>query len=517
MLLRTATSTLAVLALTAPAFADVSPAEVWQSWVEYYQANGYSVTEGSREEAGDSLILRNVEFAYDAPDEKFEMRAVAPEISLLATGDGRVRTTLSDTIPLTLNAASTDEQVTLTGSLALHDSEFVTSGSAQDMVHDSRVGEAIFALQTMQIGDDTRDLPVSLSMVNMTAHQKMTRTDKVLFDVEMAADRLTLDADLADLDKIDGNGGDGPSSIKLSGSMSDLRGASTGVLPLDVDMATDLGAALRAGLDMSGNLAAGAGRFEFDVAGTDDDGQPQNLAGHYTIDGTDLSFGFSPDGLKYQGAIDSTEAEFTVTGLPAPISYALTETTFDVQMPVLKSDDPVPFKVAYSIGGLSLADGIWDMFDPGRVLPRDPASLDVDVTGLVRLSMDLFDPALAAGSDDSDDAVDTPVPFDLTELALNKIALAMVGASFDGSGELRVPEGGDMTQPVGTLNARIDGVNGLLDRLVQLGVIGSDEVAGYRMMLAMFARPAPEGDDALVSEFEFNENGEVFANGQQVK
>lgn len=540
MFLRTATSTLAVLALTVPAFGDVSPAEVWQNWIEYYQANGYNVTEGTREEAGDTLILRDVAITYAAPGDELDLRFVAPEISLLATGDGRVRTTLADTIPMSVRFTEDGEDVTLTGALTLRDSEIVTSGSAEDMTHDSRMGEVSLALQTMQTGATTRDLPVTLTIANLTSRQNVTRTDAMRFDVEMAAERLNLEADLADLGDAgtgdDGTGDDGsegsegPTRVKLSGVVNDLRGASTGVMPLDADPGTDMAAALRAGLDVSGNLAAGAGRFELDVAGTDAEGQPENVAGHYTVEGTDVSFGFGADGLKYQGAIDSTAAEFTVTGLPAPISYSMAETTFDVQMPVLKSDEPAPFKLAYSIGGLSLADGIWDMFDPQKVLPRDPASLDIDVTGLMRLTMDLFDPALAkaaeaagddaAGSDGMDatgDDAATPNPFEPTEISLNKIALSAVGASFDSSGELRVPESGDMTQPVGTLNARIEGVNGLIDRLVQLGVLNSDEVAGYRMMLAMFARPAPEGGDALVSEFEFREGGEIFANGQQVK
>lgn len=540
MFLRTATSTLAVLALTVPAFGDVSPAEVWQNWIEYYQANGYNVTEGTREEAGDTLILRDVAITYAAPGDELDLRFVAPEISLLATGDGRVRTTLADTIPMSVRFAEDGEDVTLTGALTLRDSEIVTSGSAEDMTHDSRMGEVSLALQTMQTGATTRDLPVTLTIANLTSRQNVTRTDAMRFDVEMAAERLNLEADVADLDDAgtgdDGSeGSEGPTRVKLSGVVNDLRGASTGVMPLDADPGTDMAAALRAGLDVSGNLVAGAGRFELDVAGTDAEGQPENVAGHYTVEGTDVSFGFGADGLKYQGAIDSTAAEFTVTGLPAPISYSMAETTFDVQMPVLKSDEPAPFKLAYSIGGLSLADGIWDMFDPQKVLPRDPASLDIDVTGLMRLTMDLFDPALAKaaeaagddaavsdgtgsnGMDATGDDGATPNPFEPTEISLNKIALSAVGASFDSSGELRVPESGDMTQPVGTLNARIEGVNGLIDRLVQLGVLNSDEVAGYRMMLAMFARPAPEGGDALVSEFEFREGGEIFANGQQVK
>ena len=514
MFLRTATSTLAVLALTVPAFADVSPAEVWQNWVEYYQANGYSVTEGARDEAGDTLTLRDVAFTYALPEGEFDLRVVAPEISLQATGDGRVRTTMSETIPITAEFNDDGDDVTLTGAMTTRDTEIVSSGTPAEMTHESRIGEMVLALQTVTVAEDTKQVPVSMTLTNLTRSEQFARTDALRFDAVIAADRMTVDADLSNLSEDE----DGPANIRISGSLDALRGAAAGVVPLDINPAENMVEALRGGMDITGTFAAETGRFEFDFSGTDDEGESKQVAGWYTIDGAELSVGLGEQGLKYQGAVDATAAEMVMPELPGPISYSLADTTFDIQIPVLKSDEPAPFKVAYSIGGLTIADTIWDMFDPQRVLPRDPASLDIDVTGLLRLTMDLFDPALARAAEaDADDEAASPQPFEPVELALNKLALAAVGASFDSSGELRVPESGDMTKPVGHLNARIEGLNGLIDRLVQLGVVGNEEVAGYRMMLAMFARPAPEGGDALVSEFEFREDGGIFANGQQVQ
>ena len=105
----------------------------------------------------------------------------------------------------------------------------------------------------------------------------------------------------------------------------------------------------------------------------------------------------------------------------------------------------------------------------------------------------------------------------LTELNVNKLALDAIGTKVDVTGALTVPEGGSIDAPVGTMHARLEGVNALIDNLVKLGILSQDEVSGYRMMLAMFAKPAPEGGDALVGEYEFKEGGQVFANGQQVK
>ena len=58
MNLRLTSSALALAAMTAPAFADVTPEQVWQSWLDYYQSIGYTVTEGKRDTAGETLTNR---------------------------------------------------------------------------------------------------------------------------------------------------------------------------------------------------------------------------------------------------------------------------------------------------------------------------------------------------------------------------------------------------------------------------------------------------------------------------
>jgi hypothetical protein len=63
MNLRLTSSALALAAMTAPAFADVTSEQVWQSWVDYYNSAGYQVTEGKREKAGDTLTITAFAFA----------------------------------------------------------------------------------------------------------------------------------------------------------------------------------------------------------------------------------------------------------------------------------------------------------------------------------------------------------------------------------------------------------------------------------------------------------------------
>ena len=591
MFLRTTSSAFALIAFAFPALADVTPAEVWQNWVEYYKANGYTVTEGAREEAGETLSLKDVAVSFAAPDDQGAVIFTLLEVTLTGTGDGKVRTTFAETSPFKIEFKDAEgDLITMNGSVVMKDAEIVSSGSAADMTHDTTASELSGALTTIVVPDEgEKPFPLTVALTNVKSMQHMVDGDLIKVDANLSADKMTFDGTFED------NSGDMPGKIAFTGSIDAIKGSGQAAIPKGGDIANDINAGLKAGLAMGGTMSAGAGQFNFDYAGKDEAGTDQTAKGSGKFDGFDLTADMSANGLSYQGGSDASSFEMTASDLPFPFSYSVANTTFDLQMPVMKSDTPVPFKFAYSLGGLTIADGVWDLFDGAKVLPRDPASVDIDVTGLAKVTMDLFDPAnmkameeAADGQTDTADAaaMDAPAnvdaapaetdaaatdtaaadteaaapeadaaaadadtaaadtdaaaaageadmaagdataeeaapemsqPFEPTEITINKFALDAVGAKVDVSGALTVPDGGTLDAPVGKLNARLEGVNGLIDKAVQMGFVPEDQVAGIRMMLAMFTKAAPEGGDALVGEYEFKEGGQVFANGQQVK
>ncbi|MBV0891963.1 DUF2125 domain-containing protein [Paracoccus sp. Z118] len=550
MYFRMTSSTLALLALTAPAFADVTPSEVWQNWVDYYKATGYSVAEGSREEAGDTLTLGDVVFSMDMPDGDFAF--TIPQVVMQATGDGRVRTGLADQSTGTLRTVDEEgRDVNIAFTVQLPGAEVVSSGTPEDMTDEGSIPTLTVTVDEVRTQDQTFADPVRITSADMTYSQRMAKGDLMRAEFDVASGQTDMVLDVSGKDE---EGRDFTASGALS--MASLQSAGSGSFPVDASMDEDMAAALRAGMDMTADFQAGPMTASFDMNGVGEDGAPVTASMKAEVAGMTSQMGMSGSGVNFQLDSDAADVELTSADMPFPVTYSTEGTSMGLQMPVTQSDEPQPFKVTYSLNGLALGDAIWDLFDQGRVLPRDPANFELDVTGLVRVVQDVFDPAFieanaaaAEAEADAEDAADTDTtaaapeagtadqpsgntadtpetdtaaaepesPYEPVEVTINRFAIDAAGASVSATGDLRVPEDSGMDAPVGTISARYEGLNGLIDSLMQLGLVPQDQATAARMMLAMFASPAPDGGDVLTTELEFREGGSIFANGQQVK
>ncbi|MFC3119058.1 DUF2125 domain-containing protein [Jhaorihella thermophila] len=112
-------------------------------------------------------------------------------------------------------------------------------------------------------------------------------------------------------------------------------------------------------------------------------------------------------------------------------------------------------------------------------------------------------------------------PGELHALTINDLRLSAAGAAVTGKGDFTFDNSdlqsfGGVPRPEGTVKLQIIGANGLIDRLIQMGLVSEDEAMGFRMMLGMLAVPG-DGPDTLNSTIEVNEQGQVLANGQRIK
>jgi hypothetical protein len=298
--------------------------------------------------------------------------------------------------------------------------------------------------------------------------------------------------------------------INMKGNVLALAGTSTGNL-LDAAAMVNMSQALKAGFATDGSFTYGSGTFDFDVAEAADTTQ-----GTATIGSGNIVFAVDADRLNYGGG--AKDVAITVSGstIPVPaLAMSYGEAAFNLLMPVSKSDVPGDFAVLTRLIDFKLSDDVWSLLDPGKILPRDPATIVIDTRGKANWTVDIFDPAEAAKMD-----VDT-APGQIHALDVTDLTLRAIGGAVTGNGGFTFDNSDTTTfdgvpLPTGKLDLKIVGASGVIDNLIKLGVLPQDQAMAAIMMLGLFAKTVEGAPDTLTSTLEFRDKG-FFANGQRLQ
>lgn len=536
MFRRLATSSLAMAAMTVPALSEITPAEVWDQLIAENEAVGMTVTEGSRDEAGANLTITDAVFAYGSEASSIEM--TMPRVVLNETGDGAVRWVIEGDVTGTITENLPEgEAVTIPFTMTMPGNETVTTGSPEDLTHEYKADTITFTAELSV--DEGRDdpLPLVITMEGLTGTQRSVAQGagggrEIDFDGALNRLGFAIEGDVTDVET--GEAG----SVSAEYGIDDIALAGQVMMADAVyDLETQMDDALRNGMNIAFELgyAAGAGGFTF--SGTDTAGVASNGEGQISSGPGKLGFALSQDGLSYSASVEDSQNRISSSQMPFPIEYAVSSGAFDLDIPVLPSDQPAPFKLLTKIAGLTINDEIWALFDPTTQLSRDPADLNIDVEGDLLVTELIFTPPLASQPADepvagapapAEDEAATgsgmaemptmPQPPMPVRVALNDVSLKAVGAEAKLNGELRAPEGSTMSEAqVGTISGEFTGIEPLLTTLSGMGFIQQEQMMAARMMLTMFARPVEGEPDKLTTELEFREDGSIFANGQQVR
>ena len=121
----------------------------------------------------------------------------------------------------------------------------------------------------------------------------------------------------------------------------------------------------------------------------------------------------------------------------------------------------------------------------------------------------------------SEAAQSAEVKGELHAITLNKLQVTGGGADLNGTGDFTF-NNDDLTSfkgmpaPTGTMNLKLTGGNTLIDTLIELGVLPTDDAMGIRMALGLIT-VAGDGEDTLISDIEITDDGHILANGQRLK
>jgi hypothetical protein len=499
---RVSAAALLVLGLTAQgALADVTAEDVWQDWKGYLAGFGYEVT-GTPQSGAQGLVIPDLGLSQTLPEDGGRVEMRLGRIELRERGDGTVSVIYPESLPMALALTPAEgEAVTALLRMAHSGLEITASGTPGALRYVYSADDLRFDLGEVTVdGVPVDQLEAKLRLAGI-AGASVTQPEeggrRFLQDVTSGPVQY-------ELRFTDPEAG---SALDYAGEVQSLGYNARMHLPDGLD-ASDMSAALAAGLKLNGQLGFGAGEGRFSVTEAGETTRGTSSSARTELDGD-----FSAEGLAYGLLVEGLEAEVESDGLPVPMAYGIGRLGAKLSMPVTQSEAMQDFGLVLDLGGLTLSDTIWSMIDPGARLPRDPADLTVDLSGRGRLTADIFDPAKMEALTRSGES-----PGEIESMVLNRLLLSLAGAKLTGAGavELDPPQGNEMPPAEGTVDLRLEGGNGLLDRLIEMGLVPQDQATMVRMMAAMFAQ-ADEGEDTLTSRIELQKDGSIRVNGQRLR
>ena len=207
------------------------------------------------------------------------------------------------------------------------------------------------------------------------------------------------------------------------------------------------------------------------------------------------------------GQLTYDDVTIQAPGMPVPpFSASLESAVFALAGPLTQTEGPAPANITYEFNGLTVSDGLWGMIDPQGKIPRDPATLQINLDAMLQLKETLT--ALVARP--APPSMPTEVA-NIDSLTVNTVLLDIAGASVSANGALTFDNSGPFPMPNGALDVAINGVQGLANTLAELGLVPQQQVAGMMGMMMMVAQPTDQ-PDSFSSKIEV-QNGQVTANG----
>lgn len=498
------------LALCLPgtaAFADLTSVDVWSDWKDYMTSAGYDVS-ADEATSGGTLTITDLNMSMQLAEDEAEGTAniTMETLRFVEQGDGSVSIELPalTTINVTMNP-DVGEVATFRIDFDQTDPVMSATGDPGDLTYDYSASAAAMAMSGLTV--DGVPVPEDIAKVSFAMSDLAYTVQTAVGDMRTLAQDISiagLSYDVAFADP------EGEGTFKLVGAMQGIAMDGTGALPLDSDP-QDMNAMLSAGLDFDGTLTSAGGNYELTFDGPDGSGTANS-----TSEGGEISIAMDTDGLSYGVQQRNVDFNMLITEFPLPLSISAAEIGTTLLMPLQKSPDPQVFGLEVLLSDFTMSDMIWGLFDPSGQLPRDPASLLVDLSGQAKVLFNFLDPTQAAILEQTGAA-----PGELNALTLNALELDAAGAKLTGAGAFTFDNSDlvsfdGMPRPLGGIDLSLVGGNGLLDKLVGMGLVPEDQAMGARMMMGLFAVPG-DAPDTLNSRIEVNEEGHVLANGQRIR
>lgn len=487
--------------------ADVTADDVWRNIRAYAGAFGGSLSvETAR--SGNTLKVGELAMHWGLPMDAGRVSLTQSGFDLVEQGDGTVAVVIPQDFAMHFAVEPMDKpRMAGTGVLGHDGMVIVASGRPGDVTYTSSVGSMTVTVTDLEIPEvEAAEAEISVTMTDFTSEQRVV-VDKVV--------SLTGSTQYATQDMVMNYVGPGNANIESTAKISGASATYALDLPRNGMDVLNLAAAIRDGL--KGHVASEMQGYETHQSIRIDGERVQeqhNSFGLYT-------FGMSldRDGVSMEGTgKDAKVRAYMPEVMPLDLEFAAESTAGRFVLPISAGEQLHEAAISVDVTGLTVGDMLWGLIDPGMTIPRDPATLRLDLTAQVKSYLDWLDFMTVGASMEAGE-----VPGELHAVTLKDFTLEAAGASLTGSGEATFDNTDLETfkgfpKPTGTLDMTLKGANALIDRLTGIGALSDDEAMGARMGIGMMAKPAPElGEDVLKSHIELTGEGHVMANGIRMR
>jgi len=484
--------------------AQLAAEDVWAQWVEAAELGGQTVAVGSQSKAGGVLSLSGVVFALDVPEGEVTATVTIDQISLAEQGDGSVAISMSDSYPMSMrfDGMAPDDALVITIS---HPGLTMTASGAPGAINYVYAAPE-FGMEVTELRADGEDIDAILRARVGNLSGEYTVTDGAVRELASLTRMGSFDF-VVDFEEPNGYG-----YIKAAAGLAGVEMMLNGTA-LEAFDGEDIGEALRDGFAV--DFAIGYERASVDVD-FEDWGERTVFRGSATNAGA--RFRLNADELYYSTSSRNSTATMSGADMPLPeVTFGTAETDIEIRMPLRAVGDSQDIRFGFRMLGLTLDDMSWSMVDPFNAFGNSPISLVLDLVGKVALNGDVYDDDMMFGI-----MMFGPLALgEVRELNLRELLVDAVGARLAGNAAFTFDFSDFETIPgfpkaVGVLNLALEGGNALLDKLIDMGIVGPDEAMGFRMGAAMLTRPG-DGPDTMVSTIEIREDGAILANGQRIQ
>ena len=486
--------------------ADVTAEQVWADWKTYMAASGYTLS-GTETQNGDALEVTEIVMVTEVPDEDVSIQITMSEVTLTSNGDGTVSIGFPATVPMGVKIDSENDPVDIQITYSTTDWSGVVSGDPDAMSYAYSASE--IGMTVDQVTFDQVTFPMShIGAAEVTFADFTGSSQSTVGALYETIQTISSGPIKYILDVTDPEGSDG--TFVMKGGAAGMNSSAKAAFPADGDI-NDMAAMLDQGFAVDASLNITGGSLDLDF---DDEGEVYQI--DTSSDSNELGITMNADGLAYSLASTAQKIFLAGTEFPLPIEISAQENAFNLQIPLTARDEVQPMALSVTLGDFVMSDLIWGLVDPTGQLPRDPATVSVALAGTAKLLVDLLAPAAMEQLDSGNVQPGELHSLDVTGLTVRAAGAELLGDgafTFDNS-DLTTFDG--MPAPSGKLNLSLSGGNGLLDKLVGMGLIPDQEASGVRMMMGLFAVPG-SAPDTLNSTIEVKGNGQIFANGQRIQ